>query len=126
MRSLLYFEFCRLGIFFSIGFLLSVLLLLISFAFSEKITSSEKYGSYECGFEPFDDTRNIFDVHFFLVAIIFVIFDLEIIFIFPWLFALPVLGFSAFWAMVFFLVVLTAGFIFEWSYGALVWPLSIN
>jgi NADH-quinone oxidoreductase subunit A len=94
--SLLYYEFCRLGIFFSISFLLSTLLLLISYLFSEKTTSGEKYCSYECGFEPFDDTRNIFDVHFFLVAIIFVIFDLEIIFIFPWLFALPALGFSAF------------------------------
>jgi len=80
-----------------------------------------KESPYECGFEPFDDARGQFDVRFYLVSILFIIFDLEVAFLFPWAVTLGDIGMVGFWSMVVFLGVLTVGFIYEWKKGALEW-----
>ncbi|RME67773.1 MAG: NADH-quinone oxidoreductase subunit A, partial [Alphaproteobacteria bacterium] len=82
---------------------------------------AEKLSAYECGFEAFSDARKQFDVRFYLVAILFIIFDLEVAFLFPWAVALGDLGAFGFWSMVVFLAILTVGFIYEWKKGALEW-----
>jgi NADH-quinone oxidoreductase subunit A len=82
---------------------------------------SVKLSPYECGFEPFDDARIRFDVRYYLVAILFIIFDLEVAFLFPWAVSLADLGALGFWSMIVFLAVLTIGFIYEWKKGALEW-----
>ena len=82
---------------------------------------SAKESAYECGFEPFDDARGQFDVRFYLVSILFIIFDLEVAFLFPWAITLGDIGMIGFWSMVAFLGVLTVGFIYEWKKGALDW-----
>jgi NADH-quinone oxidoreductase subunit A len=82
---------------------------------------SEKVSPYECGFEPFDDARSKFDVRFYLVAILFIIFDLEVAFLFPWAISLADIGAFGFWSMMGFLGVLTIGFVYEWKKGALEW-----
>ncbi|PZP85532.1 MAG: NADH-quinone oxidoreductase subunit A [Azospirillum brasilense] len=82
---------------------------------------AEKLSPYECGFEPFDDARGQFDVRFYLVAILFIIFDLEVAFLFPWAITLKEIGHFGFWSMMFFLGILTVGFIYEWKKGALDW-----
>src|SRR6195256_3091822 len=81
----------------------------------------EKLSAYECGFEAFDDARRRFDVRYYLVAILFIIFDLEVAFLFPWAVALKGIGAFGFWSMIAFLSVLTVGFIYEWCKGALEW-----
>tara|TARA_Y100000766_G_C18807808_1_gene556402 strand:- start:435 stop:791 length:357 start_codon:yes stop_codon:yes gene_type:complete len=81
----------------------------------------EKYSQYECGFEPFEDSRIKFDIRFYLVAILFIIFDLEIAFLFPWAVVLDTIPFAAIIAMVIFLCLLGVGFIYEWKKGALEW-----
>jgi NADH-quinone oxidoreductase subunit A len=81
----------------------------------------EKVSAYECGFEPFDDARRRFDVRFYLVAILFIIFDLEVAFLVPWAVSLSTIGMFGFWSMMGFLAVLTVGFIYEWRRGALDW-----
>jgi NADH-quinone oxidoreductase subunit A len=81
----------------------------------------EKLSAYECGFEAFDDARRRFDVRYYLVAILFIIFDLEVAFLFPWAVTLGKIGVFGFWSMIAFLGVLTAGFIYEWCKGALEW-----
>jgi NADH-quinone oxidoreductase subunit A len=81
----------------------------------------EKLSAYECGFEPFDNARSQFDVRFYLVAILFIIFDLEVAFLFPWAVSLGHIGLFGFWSMILFLGVLTIGFIYEWCKGALEW-----
>jgi NADH-quinone oxidoreductase subunit A len=82
---------------------------------------AEKLSAYECGFEPFDDTRRRFDVRFYLVAILFIIFDLEVAFLFPWAISLAEIGWFGFLSMMGFLAVLTVGFVYEWRKGALDW-----
>ena len=82
---------------------------------------ADKLSAYECGFEPFDDARRRFDVRFYLVAILFIIFDLEVAFLFPWAVSLSHIGMLGFWSMIGFLAVLTVGFIYEWRKGALDW-----
>jgi NADH-quinone oxidoreductase subunit A len=82
---------------------------------------AEKVSPYECGFEPFGDARTKFDVRFYLVSILFIIFDLEVAFLFPWAVSLGAIGAFGFWSMIIFLAVLTVGFIYEWKKGALEW-----
>ncbi len=82
---------------------------------------TEKNSAYECGFEPFSDSRHKFDVRFYLVAILFIIFDLEVAFLFPWAVSLGKIGVYGFWSMTAFLGILTVGFIYEWKKGALEW-----
>ena len=93
----------------------------LSIIIGKKSPYAEKNSTYECGFEPFDETRGKFEVKFYLVAILFIIFDLEIIFLFPWAVAFKEIGIFGFWSMMFFLFVLTVGFIYEWLKGALDW-----
>jgi NADH-quinone oxidoreductase subunit A len=88
---------------------------------SPNAPDSEKLSAYECGFESFDDSRMKFDVRYYLVAILFIMFDLEIAFLFPWAIASGTLGMVGFWAVAVFLAVLTVGFIYEWRRGALDW-----
>ena len=111
--SIIIFLFIALGL--SVGFIV------LNFLFSPKNPDSEKLSAYECGFEAFSDSRMEFDVRFYLVAILFIIFDLEIAFLFPWAISLGNLGSLGFWSMMIFLFVLTIGFIYEWKIGALDW-----
>ena len=107
--------FLFVALFVSIGFLL------INFVSSPSNPDPEKLSAYECGFDAFDDSRMEFDVRFYLVAILFIIFDLEIAFLFPWAITLGKTGLFGFWSMMIFLTVLTIGFIYEWKKGALEW-----
>lgn len=93
----------------------------LSFLFGKHAPDIEKNSAYECGFEAFSDARRRFDVRFYLVAILFIIFDLEIAFLFPWAIVLGDIGWPGFWSMMLFLGVLTIGFIYEWKKGALEW-----
>ncbi len=93
----------------------------MSLAFARQKPYPEKLSAYECGFEAFDDARRRFDVRYYLVAILFIIFDLEVAFLFPWAVALKGIGAFGFWSMIAFLAVLTVGFIYEWCKGALEW-----
>ena len=111
--SIIIFLFVALGL--SIGFIV------LNFLFSPKKPDPEKLSAYECGFEAFGDSRMEFDVRFYLVAILFIIFDLEIAFLFPWAISLGNLGPLGFWSMMVFLLILTIGFIYEWKKGALDW-----
>ena len=111
--SIIIFLFVALGL--SIGFII------LNFFFSPKNPDPEKLSAYECGFEAFGDSRMEFDVRFYLVAILFIIFDLEIAFLFPWAISLGNLGPLGFWSMMIFLFILTIGFIYEWKKGALDW-----
>ena len=100
---------------------LSVAFIVINFIFSPKKPDPEKLSAYECGFEPFNDSRIEFDVRFYLVAILFIIFDLEIAFLFPWAVSLGNIGILGFCSMMIFLFILAVGFIYEWKKGALDW-----
>ena len=108
-------------IFLVIALILSLGFLILNFAFSPKNPDPEKLSAYECGFEPFNDSRMEFDIRFYLVAILFIIFDLEIAFLFPWAITLGNLGLFGFFSMMLFLFILTVGFIYEWKKGALDW-----
>lgn len=100
---------------------ISYVAFLISYIFGIRADDSNKLSAYECGFTPFDDARNTFEVHFYLVAILFLMFDLEISFLFPWAVSLSTLSFIGYSAMVIFLILLTIGFIYEYKKGALEW-----
>ena len=100
---------------------LSLVMVVASWLAGKKRPYTEKLSAYECGFDAFDDARDKFDVRFYLVSILFVIFDLEVAFIFPWAVSLGKIGLFGFWSMVVFLGVLTIGFIYEWKKGALEW-----
>jgi NADH-quinone oxidoreductase subunit A len=100
---------------------LSCAFVVVNFILSPKKPDPEKLSAYECGFEPFEDSRMEFDVRFYLVAILFIIFDLEIAFLFPWATSFQYQGMLGFWSMMIFLVVLTIGFAYEWKKGALEW-----
>ena len=111
--AIILFLFVSLGL--SLGFII------LNFLLSPKKPDPEKLSAYECGFEAFSDSRMEFDVRFYLVAILFIIFDLEIAFLFPWAVTLSNTGLFGFWSMMVFLSVLTVGFIYEWKKGALDW-----
>jgi NADH-quinone oxidoreductase subunit A len=100
---------------------MSVLVVGLSLIAARQKPDREKLSPYECGFPPFADARSKFDVRFYLVAILFIIFDLEVAFLFPWATALGRIGLFGFWSMIVFLGVLTVGFIYEWKKGALEW-----
>ena len=108
-------------IFFGVALLLSIGFIFLNFEFAPNNPDPEKLSAYECGFEPFNDSRMEFDVRFYLVAILFIIFDLEIAFLFPWAISLGKIGIFGFVSMMIFLFILTVGFIYEWKKGALDW-----
>jgi len=118
-------EYLPVVIFLAIGAVISILFMVGAWAMAPTNPDSEKLSAYECGFNAFDDARMKFDVRFYLVSILFIIFDLEVAFLFPWavsMFDLSKAGMVfAFWSMMVFLGVLTVGFIYEWKRGALEW-----
>ena len=114
-------EYLSIIIFFFLSLFLSIGFVAINYLAAPKNPDPEKLSAYECGFEAFSDSRIEFDVRFYLVAILFVIFDLEIAFLFPWSISLGGIGLLGFYSMMLFLFILTVGFIYEWKKGALEW-----
>jgi len=114
-------EYMPILIFLGIAIGLAGIILLASQLIAPNHPDREKLSPYECGFEPFEDSRSKFDVRFYLVAILFIIFDLEVAFLFPWAVSLGNIGLFGFWSMIVFLAVLTVGFVYEWRKGALEW-----
>ena len=114
-------EYLPILLFLVISIIFSVAILSLSLLVSPKKPNDEKLTPYECGFEPFDDARTKFDIRFYLVALLFIIFDLEVAFLFPWAISLKEIGIFGYLSMMFFLFILTIGFIYEWRKGALEW-----
>ena len=114
-------QYLPILIFLCVSTVIGIALVVLGSLLGPSRPDSEKLSAYECGFEAFDDSRMEFDVRFYLVAILFIIFDLEIAFLFPWAISLGNIGALGFWSMMIFLGVLTIGFIYEWKKGALEW-----
>ncbi len=114
-------EYLPILLFLVIAAGLSAMMVLASLIVGKRNPDKDKLSAYECGFDAFDDARSKFDVRFYLVAILFIIFDLEIAFLFPWAISLGEIGLFGFWSMMVFLGILTVGFIYEWKKGALDW-----
>jgi len=114
-------DYLPLVVFIAVAIGIGLSLLVAPFIVAYQNPDPEKLSAYECGFNAFDDARMKFDVRFYLVAILFIIFDLEVSFLFPWAVAFGKLGAFGFWSMMIFLGVLTIGFIYEWKKGALEW-----
>jgi|SRR5262249_9216379 NADH-quinone oxidoreductase subunit A len=114
-------EYFPILVFLVIAGVIALAMVVASVALARQHPDSEKLSPYECGFEPFETARMRFDVRYYLVAILFIIFDLEVAFLFPWAVALGDIGIFGFWSMIVFLAVLTVGFMYEWKKGALEW-----
>lgn len=114
-------DYLPIFVFIGLAVGLSSFIVLLSFLRAPLKPDPEKLSAYECGFEPFSNTRHKFDIRFYLIAILFIIFDLEIAFLFPWAVTLKETGATGFFSMMFFLGLLTIGFIYEWKKGALEW-----
>lgn len=114
-------EYLPILIFLAVAVAISGAMIGASYVISQQKPDCEKNSAYECGFEPFGDARTRFNVRFYLIAILFIIFDLEVAFLFPWAISLGTLGVYGFWSMMIFLGILTIGFIYEWRKGALEW-----
>ena len=114
-------EYLPILIFLAIAIGIAAVAVVMSVIVAPQRPDSAKVSAYECGFDPFEDSRGKFDVRFYLVAILFIIFDLEVAFLFPWAVSLGALGAFGYWSMMVFLGVLTVGFIYEWRKGALEW-----
>ena len=114
-------DYLPLVVFFGIALVIGLALLIAPFIVAYKQPDPEKLSAYECGFNAFDDARMKFDIRFYLVAILFIIFDLEVSFLFPWAVAFKSIGVFGFWSMMAFLAVLTIGFVYEGKKGALEW-----
>lgn len=114
-------EYLPIIVFLGVGLLLAAVFLGAAALFAVRNPDPEKVSAYECGFNAFDDARMKFEVRFYLVSILFIIFDLEVAFLFPWAVAFGELSMAAFWSMMVFLAVLTIGFAYEWKKGALEW-----
>ncbi len=114
-------EYLPILIFLVVAIAISAVLPMLSWLIGRQRPDSEKLSAYECGFEAFGDARRRFDVRFYLVTLLFIIFDLEVAFLFPWADALGEIGMFGYWSMMVFLAVLTIGFVYEWKKGALEW-----
>jgi NADH:ubiquinone oxidoreductase subunit 3 (subunit A) len=114
-------EYISVMVFFITATVITLIIAGLSFSISTQKPDPEKTSPYECGFDPFNDARNRFEVRFYLVAILFIIFDLEVSFLFPWAVCLDKINFFGFTTMMVFLFILTVGFIYEWKKGALEW-----
>jgi len=119
--NIIFYDYFFIFIFLIIATVLSILIFILSFFLVPQKSDQEKVSAYECGFNPFDDARATFDIRFYLVAILFLVFDLEISFLFPWALTLNCISNFGFWSMIIFLIILTFGFIYEWYKGALEW-----
>ena len=114
-------EYLPIVVFFCIATFIALVVVILPKVLAKETYQKDKLKSYECGFDPFGDARAKFDIRFYLVAILFIIFDLEIAFLIPWAISLKSIGMVGFWSMIVFLFVLTVGFIYEWKKGALEW-----
>ena len=114
-------EYLPILIFLGLAIVLGLVLILAAVVVAVRNPDAEKISAYECGFNAFDDARMKFDVRFYLVSILFIIFDLEVAFLFPWAVSFASMSDVAFWSMILFLGVLTVGFAYEWRKGALEW-----
>lgn len=114
-------NYLPIAIFIGLSLVIGLALLVAPFVLAYKAPDAEKLSAYECGFNAFDDARMKFDIRFYLVAILFIIFDLEVAFLFPWAVSFGDMGWMGFWSMMVFLAVLTIGFAYEWKKGALEW-----
>jgi NADH-quinone oxidoreductase subunit A len=114
-------ELFKLGILVSFSIILSFILIYASYLFSTAAPDVEKVSAYECGFDPYEDARNVFDVRFYLVAILFIIFDLEAVFFYPWCISLSFLNSEGYWGMIDFIVELLVGYYYAREVGALEW-----
>ena len=114
-------DYLPLAVFLGVSLVIGAALMVAPFLVAVRHPDPEKVSAYECGFNAFDDARMKFDVRFYLVSILFIIFDLEVAFLFPWAVAFKQVGVFGFWSMMVFLAVLTIGFIYEWRKGALEW-----
>jgi NADH-quinone oxidoreductase subunit A len=119
--SLLLASYLPLVIFIGVALAIGAALMIAPFIIAYQNPDPEKLSAYECGFNAFDDARMKFDVRFYLVSILFIIFDLEVAFLFPWAITFKQVGLFGFWSMMAFLAVLTIGFVYEWKKGALEW-----
>ena len=115
------FEFNNILIFIIIALIISCIIPALSYVLGIKKNDTEKVSIYECGFNPFADSRQKFEVRFFLVAILFIIFDLEISFLFPWSIIISNISLLEYWSMIIFLAILTIGLVYEWMKGGLDW-----
>jgi len=104
------------------SFILGLVIIGLSYILAVQNPNTEKISAYECGFEPFEDARNEFNVSFYIVAILFIIFDVEVIYLFPWCLTLNYIGFFGIWSMIGFIIILAIGFVYEIINGALNWP----
>ncbi len=114
-------DYLPIVVFLGVALVIALALVIAPFLVAMRNPDPEKVSAYECGFAAFDDARMKFDVRFYLVCLLFIIFDLEIAFLFPWAAAFRDIGLFGFWSMMVFLAVLTIGFIYEWRKGALEW-----
>jgi NADH:ubiquinone oxidoreductase subunit 3 (subunit A) len=114
-------EFNKIGILFIFSLFLAFFIIFLSFRFSVYNPDVEKLSAYECGFDPYEDARNVFDVRFYVIAILFLIFDLEAAYFFPWCISVSFLNIDAIWGMLDFILELLFGFIYSWLVGALDW-----
>jgi NADH-quinone oxidoreductase subunit A len=114
-------DYLPIAIFMGVAGVIAVALMVAPLVLAYRAPDPEKLSAYECGFNPFDDARMKFDVRFYLVSILFIIFDLEVAFLFPWAVSLGKIGVFGFWSMMIFLGLLTIGFVYEWRKGALEW-----
>ncbi|MAF98122.1 MAG: NADH-quinone oxidoreductase subunit A [Micavibrio sp.] len=114
-------QYLPILLFMGLAVILSVVMIAGSLLVGKQNPDPEKLSAYECGFDAFSDARNKFDVRFYLVCLLFIIFDLEIAFLFPWAISLGSIGLFGFWSMMVFLGVLTVGFVYEWKKGGLEW-----
>ena len=114
-------EYLPIVVFFGIATFIALVVVILPKILAKDNPQKNKLKGYECGFDPFGDARAKFDIRFYLVAILFIIFDLEVAFLIPWAINLKAIGMFGFWSMIVFLLVLTVGFIYEWKKGALEW-----
>ena len=119
MYDFYYIDNFFLLVFFLLAVFISCILLLVSFLVANQVGGVEKLSPYECGFEPFEDARTFFDIKFYLIALLFLLFDIEVLFLLPWSISLSCLGVFGYWLMMEFLFELTLGFIYVWQKGVL-------
>lgn len=119
--TLFFTEWIKILYLFIFSLLLAFIILFLSYRLSTYNPDTEKLSTYECGFDPYEDARNVFDVRFYLVAILFIIFDLEAVYFFPWCISFSLLNIDGFWVMIDFILELLVGFIYAWEVGALEW-----
>ena len=120
-KSFFYSEFLPILIFLTVAVVLALIIVFLSYVLAIQNPETEKLSAYECGFEPYEDARNIFDVKFYIVAILFIIFDIETMFLLPWSISLSQLDILGFWSMIDFVIELGVGFVYIWYIGALEW-----